>query len=156
YTTRRKDLADESIPYRFVGVSDGTTLVYDPPITGAPATLSSGQVADFETTGSFIVKSHDASHPFAVGPLMTGGAVPRGRRPGCGGPGPSGLGAEEYVDVLPPKQYPTHYVFFTDPTYPTTNLVFVRKKTASGFHDVTLDCAGTLGRWTAMGTSGEY
>jgi hypothetical protein len=34
--------------------------------------------------------------------------------------------------------------------------VLVRAKGASGFADVTLDCAGTLGGWQPVGTSGHY
>jgi hypothetical protein len=30
----------ESVPYRLVGAVDGTTLVFDPPISGVPATLA--------------------------------------------------------------------------------------------------------------------
>jgi hypothetical protein len=57
---------------------------------------------------------------------------------------------------LPPAQYLSSYVFFTDPSYTTTNLVFLRTKTPTGFKDVTLDCAGKLTGWTPVGTSGTY
>ncbi|MCK9523877.1 MAG: MopE-related protein [Proteobacteria bacterium] len=52
---------------RFVGNVDGTTLTYegDQP-TGAPVSLSAGQVYDIDTTNSFTVKSQDKSHPFMV------------------------------------------------------------------------------------------
>jgi len=40
YETRRRDSMPESVPYRLVGAVDGTTLVFDPPISGAPATLA--------------------------------------------------------------------------------------------------------------------
>jgi hypothetical protein len=43
-------------------------------------------------------------------------------------------------------------VFFTDPTYPETDLVIVREKGTDGqFHDVKLDCAGTLSGWQTVG-----
>jgi hypothetical protein len=61
------------------------------------------------------------------------------------------------VNVIPPDQYLASYVFFTDPTYPDTNLVFVRKKAVDGaFKDVTLDCAGTLTGWQPIGSDYEY
>ena len=58
--------------------------------------------------------------------------------------------------MIPPGEYLQSYVFFTDPTYPETNLVVVRAKGPSGFKDVTLDCAGTLTGWQPIGTSGQY
>jgi hypothetical protein len=50
------------------------------------------------------------------------------------------------------------YTFFSDPTYPETNLVVVRARDdATGrMPDVTLDCAGLLGGWFPVGTSGVY
>ena len=154
YTTRRADLAPESIPYRIVGTVAGTTLTYDPPVASAPTSLSPGQVVDFETTAAFIVKSQDPNHPFYVAQIMTGCYVTGGSRPGAGAGGC--LGDEEFVNILPPAQYLSKYIFFTDATYSTTNLVFVRSKTANGFLDVTLDCAGKLTGWQPMGTSGKY
>src|SRR5260221_2299725 len=66
------------------------------------------------------------------------------------------LGDEDYVNVLPPAQFLSSYVFFTDPTYWTTNLALVRVKDSGGFHDVTLDCLGTLGGWKDVGSNGQY
>jgi hypothetical protein len=167
FATRMASLAPESIPYRIVGVVDGTVLTYDPSgiapaptdyYGAAPATLSAGQVADFETTLAFRVSSQDPAHPFYVGQIMPGCEVTGGSRPGCGDPGPLGccLGDEEFVNILPPAQFLQKYVFFTDLTYATTNLVFTRVKTASGFEDVKLDCAGTLTGWVPVGTEGLY
>jgi len=46
-------------------------------------------------------------------------------------------GDPEFVNVIPTGQYLNRYLFFTDPTYPTTNLVFIRKKaTDNTFKDV--------------------
>ncbi len=159
YTTREMSLKPESIRYRFVGAVKGTTLTYDPPITGetctdctAPTTLTEGQIVDFETDLAFVVKSQDNNHPFYVGQVMTGCFVTSGSRPpgGC-------LGDEEYVNILAPAQFLQQYVFATDPTYPTTNLVFTRVKTASGFQDVNLDClTGPLTGWTPVDTAGKY
>jgi len=152
FTTRRMDLQPESIPYRIVGAVTGTTLTYDPPVAGAPTSLIQGEKVDFEATGAFVVKSQDNSHPFYIGQTMTGCGVESGSRSsdGCDGD-------EEFVNIVPPAQYLPGYVFFTDPSYETTNLVFVRAVTKAGaFEDVSLDCVGTLTGWTAIGTGGKY
>ena len=161
YTTRQADLSPESIPYRLVGAVTGTTLTYDPPVAVAPATLDEGQVADFETPLAFSVKSQDNNHPFYVSQRMTGCFTTAGDRPGVDpstlSDGSNCLGDEEFVNLMPPGQYVSKYIFFTDPTYATTNLVFVREKGSNGaFADVQLDCAGTLSGWQPIGTGGKY
>ncbi len=132
--------APESIPYRIVGAADGTQLTFDPPVPGAPSTLSVGQSFLFESTSPFKATSQDPEHPFYLGQVMPGA--------GC-------TGDEDFVNMLPPAQWLAKYVFFTDPTYPTTNLVFVRKKVGT-FADVTLECHGTVTGWQPIGSSGEY
>ena len=149
YATRRADLQEEAIRYRFVGAVDGTQLVYDPPIAGAPATLAAGAIAELETYGAFTIKSQDAMHPFYVAQYMAGCELNVPMRQGF-------LGDEEFVNILPPAQWLSSYVFFTDPSYPTTNLVVVRKRTSAGFADVTIDCRGTISGWSPVGTSGDY
>jgi IgGFc binding protein len=157
YATRRADLAPEAISYRFVGVVDGTQLVYDPPVATAPATLDRAQVADFIVTGAFHAQSQDAMHPFATAQIMPTANLPGGSRPGATAPTyPPLLGDEEFVVMLPPAQFLAKYVFFTDPTYPTTNLVLTRGKGATGFQPVTVDCLGAVTGWTPVGTSGQY
>lgn len=147
----------EAIPYRFVGAVDGTQLTFDPPTAGAPATLSRGQVADFIVTGAFRVQSQDDLHPFATAQIMPTANLDGGSRPGATAPGyPLNLGDEEFVVMLPPAQFLSMYVFFTDPTYPTTNLVLTRVAGPSGFADVTVDCLGTVAGWEPVGTSGKY
>jgi hypothetical protein len=145
YRNRRPNV-EESPPWRLVGAVDGTTLTYDPPQPGAPTSLSSGELFMFNAPGPFVVKSQDDKHPFFFAAYMTGCEVAGQSAPlGC-------AGDPEFVNVIPPDQYLASYVFFTDPTYPDTNLVFVRKKAADGkFKDVTLDCAGTLGGWQPVG-----
>jgi hypothetical protein len=143
---------DESPPWRIMGTVDGTTLTYDPPVATGPTTLSRGQVVEFKEGKPFVVKSQDAQHPFYLGGHMTGCFV-------IGGYGsPVGCaGDPEFVNVIPPAQYLAEYVFFTDPTYPETHLVFTRSKAKDGtFKDVTLDCMGTLTGWQPVGSSGNY
>src|SRR5260221_5567699 len=77
--------------------------------------------------------------------------------PGASGPLGQGYGDADFVRVVPSAQYLSKYVFFTDPTYPETNLVVVRKRQDDGtFADVTLDCAGVLDGWTNVDGSGVY
>jgi hypothetical protein len=157
YATRRKDLAEESIHYRLVGAFDGTTLTFDPAITGAPPGLAQGEIADFVATGPFRVSSQDASHPFLAAQIMDTANVAGGSRPGATAPGyGTWLGDEEFVVMLPPAQFLSRYVFFTDPAYPTTNLVLTRVKSAKGFADVKIDCLGVVSGWKAVGASGMF
>lgn len=151
YTTRLDGNAPESIRYRFVGAVLGTTLVYDPPISSAPNVLGEGEVVDFEAKGAFVVRSQDSAHPFFVAEVMTGCNVIGGTWSGvC-------LGDEEYVDILAPAQFLDSYVFFTDPTYAYTNLVFTRVKGANGFADVNLDCLpAPVSGWTNIDAAGNY
>ncbi len=131
---------NESDPWRLVGAIDGTTLTYTPSApAGAPTTLQNGQVAEFNASGPFIVTSQDVDHPFYLASYMSGGADW------------SGEGDPEFVNVIPTGQYMKEYAFFTDPTYPETNLVLVRKAGANGFADVNLDCSGVVGGWQALG-----
>jgi hypothetical protein len=159
YVTRRADLQPESIPHRIVGAIEGTVLTYDPPVPGAPATLRAGETVDFESTGAFVVKSQDADHPFHLAQMMPGALVTSGSRPG-GQTIPRypyvNVGDEEFVGIYPPRQFLSKYVFFTDPTYSTTNVVVTRVKTARGFEDVSLGCSGPLTGWRPVGTSGRY
>ncbi len=144
---------DEAPPWRFVGAVDGTTLTYDPPQTGGPTTLAQGQMVEWDAKGPFVVKSQDDKHPFFFGAHMTGCfSLPGGYSSpvGC-------AGDPEFVDVIPPDQFLANYIFFTDPTYPESNLVFVRKKGSdNAFHDVTLDCAGVLTGWQNIDSTGNY
>ena len=158
YTTRRMDLAPEVIPYRIVGGADGTVLTFDPAITGAPTTLARGQIADISSSAAFVVSSQDAMHPFALGQIMPTANLVGGSRPGAQNSmfGPQ-LGDEEFVVFFPPDQYLSRYVFFTDPTYWTTNLALVRERDASGaFQPVMIDCVGEVSGWTAVDAAHAY
>src|SRR5207245_18742 len=107
----RIDMQDEPAAWRVVGAVDGTQLTWDPSVpTGAPITLALGQDVRFRSPGPFVVKSQDDKHPFYIASYMTGGFAYMNR------------GDPEMVSVIPPAQYLGHYVFFTDPTYPETNL----------------------------------
>jgi hypothetical protein len=143
----RDPVNEESVPWRIVGVVDGTQLTYEPaPPAGAPSAISAQQLAEFDDPGPFVVRSQDAQHPFYLASYMTGGQPY------------DGTGDPEFVNVVPPAQYLPHYTFFTDPTYPETNLVVVRvRDPQSGkMPDVQLDCAGLLSGWTPVGTAGNY
>jgi hypothetical protein len=151
YRPRDPSQPDEAPPWRIMAAVDGTTLTYDPstPPTGAPTTLNSGQLAMFYSAGPFVVKSQDDKHPFYMSGHM-GGENFMG---GC-----YLSGDPEFVNVMPPAEYLSSYIFMTDPTFGNTNLVLVRQKTTTGsFNDVTLDClSGPVVGWTPIGTSGTY
>jgi hypothetical protein len=147
-TYRQRTTRAENPPWRIVGAVDGTTLSFDPPV-GGPATLKKGQVVEFETGTPFTVKSQDADHPFLLLSYMTGATgVDDGEHPG--------YGDSDFVRSVPVAQYMDRYVFFTDPTYPETNLVVVRRQKDGAWHDVTLDCAGVIGGWQSLGSGLEY
>ncbi|MEJ7731124.1 MAG: IgGFc-binding protein [Polyangiaceae bacterium] len=152
YRNRRAGV-EETPPWRIIGAVDGTTLTYEPAAPpGAPTTVASGEVLEFAAAGPFVVKSQDADHPFYMSGHMTGCMVVGG-----GFDQPDGCpGDPETVNVIPPAQFLKSYVFFTDPTYPETNLVFVRKRGPDGFADVSLDCAGALTGWQPADSSGNY
>jgi hypothetical protein len=147
----RYDGKEESVPWRLIGAIGGTTLTWEPSApAGAPTQLAQGQVVQFDASGPFVVKSQDEKHPFYMSAHMTGAAE---FDPNMN----DGRGDAEFVNVIPPGEFMTSYVFFTDPTYPETNLVLVRNKGTDGaFSDVTLDCAGVLTGWAPVGTSGKY
>ena len=150
---RSRSTTEEVVPWRLIGVVDGTQLTYEPsPPLGAPSTLGAQQLVEFAAPGPFVVRSQDAEHPFYLASYMTGGES----FPAPGFPN-GGIGDPEFVTVVPPAQYLSRYTFFTDPTYPETNLVLVRVlDPAIGWPDVTLDCAGALLGWEPVGTSGIY
>ena len=133
--------------WRVVGAVDGTQLTYSASV-GGPATINKGQTVLFQTGAPFVVSSQDAAHPFMLFAYMKGSGTVTGT---------AGLGDPDFVVIVPPDQYLDRYVFFTDPTYPETDLVVVRKRDGAGaFHDVVLDCAGTISGWQAIGNDFEF
>ena len=141
----------ETPPWRVVGAVDGTTLTWKPSTpAGAPTAIGKGEVLQFAASGPFVVSSQDANHPFYFAQYMGGWQSVTAATSS------DSRGDPEVVGVVPAQQYLSSYVFFTDPTYPETNLVVVRAKGASGFADVTLDCAGVIGGWTAVDPTDTY
>jgi hypothetical protein len=128
----------ESVLYRFTGTVNGTTLTYDPPQSGLPTTLSLGQVVDFESEHEFVVSSQDNKHPFHAALMM----------PGC--VGENGLGDEDYGQFVPPAQFLSSYVFYSDVTYQTTTFTVVRSKGLGAFQDVDIDCVGDVTGWAPV------
>jgi hypothetical protein len=140
YRDRAALPGEDTPPWRLVGAVDGTTLTWLPSTpAGAPTTINLGDVAEFAATGPFVVSSQDAAHPFYFAQYMTGSNS-------------YGEGDPEWVNVIPAAQYLNDYVLFTDPTYPETELVVVRRPaTEGGFAEVNLDCAGVLTGWQPLG-----
>jgi hypothetical protein len=140
---------EESVPWRIVGGVDGTTLTYSPSTPpGAPTTLNLGQVAEFDAPGPFLVQSQGADHPFYMSAHMTGCEHTNPGLDDC-------RGDPEFVNIVPPEQYLASYTFFTDPTYPETNLVLVREKKNGQFADVSVDCVGTVTGWMPVDSSDQ-
>jgi hypothetical protein len=146
---------EESPPWRIVGAVNGTNLTYEPSAPpGAPISLGRGQTIQFDFNGPFVVKSQDAQHPFYMSAHMTGAETVN--------PSESdGRGDPEFVNIIPPQQWLNSYVFFTDPTYPETDLVLIWGQSQGGFADVTLDCSTTGGSkvvtgWMPVDTTGDY
>ncbi|MEO7094351.1 MAG: IgGFc-binding protein, partial [Polyangiales bacterium] len=149
---RPRNAGAENPPWRIVGAVDGTVLTYDPPVPGAPRSVDQGQVLLFTNKDRpFAVQSQDADHPFLFNGYMTGSSSVA-----TGVGGRDGYGDADFVRTVPVPQYLAHYVFFTDPSYPETNLVVTRKKGPEGFADVTLDCLGLVSGWKPVGSSGLY
>jgi hypothetical protein len=136
--------------WRIVGAVDGTALTFEPTVSGAPAAASLGSVAEFESDDPFVVRSQDAQHPFMLFTYMSGSTTISSDILH------DGYGDPDFVRIVPGLQFLSRYVFFTDPTYPETNLVVVRRRGDNGFSDVTLDCAGTLGGFQPVGSGVDY
>lgn len=153
--TRSPSGEPESVPYRLLGVVDGTQLTWDQsPSPSLPTQLNQGQVVDFESTEPFSVRSQDAEHPFLLSQFMPVTPPSSGD---CASLGPwCSLGDTEWVVLISTQQFLQHYVFFTDPSYATTNLVVTRMRGPSGFQDVTLECFGTLTGWQPVGNAGTF
>jgi hypothetical protein len=147
---RQRTTVPENPPWRIIGVVDGTQLTYDPPV-GGPTTVNLGDLVEFPTATPFHVKSQDAQHPFILLGYMTGATTVSD-----GSAATTGLGDPDVVRMVPPAQWLDRYIFFTDPTYPETNVVVVRQKGPSGFADVSLDCAGVLAGWTPVDSNDQY
>ena len=139
----------ESVPWTLVGAVDRTMLTYHPATPpGAPAVINRGQTVRFSAAEAFTVRSSDEQHPFYLAGHMTGRDTVQPDYP---------QGDPETVNVVPPKRWLTSYLFLTDSSYKTTNLVFVRRKESDQrFYDVTLDCIGKVTGWTPIGTDGLY
>ncbi|MBL8919848.1 MAG: IgGFc-binding protein [Myxococcaceae bacterium] len=129
----------EDALWRFAGTTAATLLTYTPPVQGAPTRLDPGQVVEFWAPGPFVVRAQDQQHPFLATQLMRGGQSV------------GGLGDPEFVLLVPPGQFLSSYLFFTDHTYANTHLVFTRRQTMNGtFEAVTLDCGAPLS-WQPTG-----
>jgi hypothetical protein len=94
---------------RMVGNVDGTTLIYTPAVAGAPATLSAGQVVEFESGNADFVVS--ANHEFSIATVMKSASVvdPGATLEAKGDPSLSSIIAVE--------QYRLKYVFLAPDDY---------------------------------------
>jgi len=142
--------------YRIYGAVNQTTLSYEPPNVGPP-TVNEGQMLEIRTTAPFVVRSQDSDHPFAMFTYMTGAGVDDPTDMGYDPNFTGGWGDPDFVRLVPPLQYLSHYVFFTDVTYPFTVLTIVRTLHNGAFEDVSLEClSGPVDGWQPVGTAGQY
>jgi len=155
--TRKPDGTPDPRVFHIYGAVDGTQLTYEPANLGA-ATIDQGKMIEIRTSSAFVVRSQDTNHPFALFTYMTGAGDSDTTASDYDPNWAGGFGDADFVRVVPPPQYLSHYVFFTDPTYPFTTLTVTRQKVNGAFADVTLDCLGTIpaADWQAVGTSGQY
>jgi len=157
---QRTESTHERMPYRMVAAKDGTRLDYDPYIPpGAPTEMNAGDDVTFpvRVNEPFVVRTQDAEHPIYMAAYMVGGG---GGGDGSGGyfgtPNLGGIGAPEFVNVVPAGQWRSSYSFYADPTYKETSLVVIRGKQRDKFEDVWLEGAGILEGWTPIGARGDY
>lgn len=136
----RPRVTGDAAYWHVVGMVDGTALSYSAAV-GGPLQLNASQSATFVADQPFVVQSQDADHPFLLFAEMTGSESLA----------QSGYGDPDFVLEVPPDQFQTAYHFYADPSFPETNLVLVRAKSGASFADVTLDCAGVIGGWQALG-----
>lgn len=122
---------------KLVGTVDGTNLVFDPSIAGAPATLQSGSVSIFPATKDFHLQS---DHPIVVAQFMEGGSV-YGMANTDGDP-------SETITV-PTAQAQTSVTFYAPQVF-TPNYAQVIAPTGAA---VIVDGTAVTG-WTSIGSSG--
>lgn len=151
----RGDVANKEmdVPWRIVGVVDGTPLFWNPESaapSGAPSIINRGDIFEFNSPGGFIVESKDAEKPFHLSVYMTSGFPYNDE------------GDPEWISVVPTEQFLNKYTFFADPTYPETNLVVVRAKSkikTENFKPVGLECLGSdipENQWMDIGMNSGY
>ena len=153
---------DEPAIWRVVGAVDGTQLSFNPPIAAqsgypaSPTTTGQGKIAEFATGTPFVVKSQDAQHPFMLFEYMSSshwsGVTSTSNL--CDTASWGGFGDPDFSVQVAPQQYVGHYVIMTDPTYPETNLVLIRRPDSNNnFQDVLIDCLnGPITGWQTIGS----
>ena len=141
-----KPRSGEPAIWRLVGAVDSTSLTYSPAQSGAPTTLNQGDMKEFNSGTPFVVKSQDANHPFMMFEYMAGASFSLLQNP-------DGTGDPDFSVQVPPQQYLSHYVIMTDPTYPDTDLVLIRRPDANNnFQDVTIECLNApITGWANVG-----
>lgn len=141
----RFDGEPDPVVWRIVTGLEGVDLVYDAgQPAGAPSSLGARSVAMFGTAQAFVVRSHGGRRFYLSGAMTGAAAFPDVR----GGP--------TSLPVLSRRDWDTSYDFYVEPSFSETDVVVVRRRGEQGWEDVKLDCAGTLGKWTSLGTAFEF
>jgi hypothetical protein len=152
--------AEQAI-WRIVGAVDTTSLTFTPSIgasngyPAAPTTINQGEMAEFATSTPFVVTSQDTSHPFMLFEYMSSSNWSgMGASGFCTASTWAGFGDPDFSVQVPPAQYLSQYVIMTDPTYPETDLVLIRRPDAkNNFQDVSIDClTGPITGWQTVGS----
>ncbi len=147
--------------WRIVGAVDGTTLTFSPSVPAldglpaAPTSVNQGDLKEFASATPFVVTSQDDKHPFMLFEYMASSDWgPIGGSGFCTAATWSGFGDPDFSVQVPPQQYLSHYVIMTDPTYPETDLVLIRRPDAqNNFQDVNIDCLSTpIAGWQTIGS----
>jgi hypothetical protein len=121
--------------------------------------MNAGELAILSTTDTFVVRSQDDAHPFHLSQLMPSafticelddaGYIRTGGN--CQSVYP------QLLTVVPIAEFAQRVAFVTEPFFPDTSLVVTRHADDDGaFRDVTLDCAGILTGWHAVGLGDRY
>jgi hypothetical protein len=153
-------LAADPAIWRFVARVNGTALAYEPSTpSGAPTTMNAGDLMVFSTTENFVVRSQDDAHSFHVSQLMPSGfTICELDDAGFVRTGGNASSVYPQLVTAPPlAEYAHRLAFVTEPYFPDTSLVVTRHADEDGaFRDVTLDCAGVLTGWRAVGQGDRY
>jgi hypothetical protein len=126
---------------RFVGNVDGTTLSFDPPVAGAPATLNAGQVVEVDNVSADFVVTGDKA--FSVSTLQKSASVVD---PGTAMP----KGDPSLSSATAIEQYRLKYVFLAPDDYDVSFADVVAPNGAT----MMLDGAAVTATGTQIGGTG--
>jgi hypothetical protein len=150
YAVHGSSRVGEPMPWRIVGMTDGTVLEYSDGVTG-PVELAAGESREFESAGPFVVRSQDEEHAFRLSALMYSCSTL---------PVPTCLGDPELVELTGPDHFVGDTIFYVDPTFERHQIALVRERPADDepFADVAHACAtdGLIVDWQPIGDDARF